>query len=121
MQYGYRIIEDLIEGMRQYLNTMGLDSITQIVGRALPHIVSAEELDRDTICYPRFNREKCVGCGRCHISCDDAGHQAIRAGEGNHPILDGSKCVGCHLCVTVCPTESISQGIRVAKKPRAQI
>lgn len=121
MQYGYRIIDDLIEGMRQYLNAAGLDSVTQIVGRALSHIVSAEELGRDTVCYPRFNREKCVGCGRCRISCDDAGHQAIHAGEENHPILDGNKCVGCHLCVTVCPTESISQGTRVAKRPRVQI
>ena len=120
MQYGYRIIDDLMEGMRQYLNAAGLDSVTQIVGRALPHIVSAEELDRDSICFPRFNRDKCVGCGRCWISCDDAGHQAIRVGDDNRPVLDGGKCVGCHLCLTVCPTEAIAQGARVPKKPRAR-
>jgi len=120
MQYGYRIIDDMLEGMRQYLGAMGLDSVRQIVGKALPHIVSAEELDRDTLCYPRFNREKCVGCGRCRISCDDAGHQAIHAGDGNRPVLNPGQCVGCHLCLTVCPTEAISQGARVAKKPGVQ-
>ena len=118
MQYGYRIIEDMVEGMRQYLGAMGFDSIQKLVGRALPNIVSAEELNRDSICYPRFKRETCVGCGRCRISCEDAGHQALRLHEDGKPALDAAKCVGCHLCLTVCPTESISQGARVPKKPK---
>ncbi|NLI20543.1 MAG: NAD-dependent dihydropyrimidine dehydrogenase subunit PreA [Clostridiales bacterium] len=118
MQYGYRIIEDMTEGMRQYLGTMGMTSVRQIVGRALPHIVPAEELDRKTLCYPRFNRKKCVGCGRCRISCADAGHQAIRAGEDNRPLMEPSKCVGCHLCLTVCPAEAITPGKRVPKPAR---
>ena len=58
MQYGYRIIEDMLEGSRQYLAAMGFSSIRQVVGRALPHIVSAEELERDTVSYPRINMGK---------------------------------------------------------------
>ena len=69
MQYGYRIIEDLIEGMKLYLSSQGYKNISQIVGKALPNIVPTDKLDRDSICYPRFDREKCLGCGRCYLSC----------------------------------------------------
>jgi len=116
MQYGYRIIEDMLEGSRQYLSAMGLGSIRQVIGHALPHIVSAEELDRDTISYPRINVEKCVGCGRCRVSCDDAGHQAIGWGVDHRPQLN-QRCVGCHLCLTVCPTDAITPAKRVPKRP----
>ncbi len=119
MQYGYRIIEDMIEGMTYYLAERGMTSILQLVGRALPQIVPADDLDRGTIQYTRFDRKKCVGCGRCYVSCSDAGHQAIRLGEENKPILDGARCVGCHLCAMVCPVEAIGPGARVEKRKSA--
>ncbi|MDD7794305.1 NAD-dependent dihydropyrimidine dehydrogenase subunit PreA [Clostridium sp. 'White wine YQ'] len=117
MQYGYRIIEDLIGGMKLYLSSQGLKNVREIVGKALPNIVPADKLERCSICYPRFDREKCVGCGRCYLSCYDGGHQAIKMNEDtNKPILIVDKCVGCQLCVTVCPAEAISSGKRVNKK-----
>ncbi len=119
MQYGYRIIEDMILGLRLYLDERGMESVTQLVGRALPRIVPADDLDRETVCLPKFDRAKCVGCGRCRVSCDDAGHQALRRGERGAPVLDAKKCVGCHLCVAVCPVEAVSQGPRVKKRRAA--
>lgn len=117
MQYGYRIIDDLIEGMRLYLGARGYRSVSELIGKALPQILPADELDRETICYPKFDRAKCLGCGRCVISCYDGGHQALRQdGDTGGPVMDGKKCVGCHLCVTVCPVGAVSQGIRVPKK-----
>ncbi len=120
MQYGYRIVEDMIEGLRQYLSAVGFDSVRQLVGRALANVVSAEDLDRQSVCYPRFNRRKCVGCGRCRVSCDDAGHQALCLGEDGKPLLETKKCVGCHLCLTVCPVEAIAPGTRVPKRPKGE-
>lgn len=121
MQYGYRIIEDLLEGMRLYLGSHGYRSISDIIGKALPQIIPADNLDRNSICYPKFNRSKCVGCGRCYLSCFDGGHQALEADTvTGKPIMDPGKCVGCHLCVTVCPTQAISQGVRVLKKSRVE-
>ena len=116
MQYGYRIIEDLINGMKLYLSEEGYKNVSQIVGKALPNIVSTDKLERDSICYPRFGREKCLGCGRCYLSCYDGGHQAIKINENTKkPILIVDKCVGCQLCVTVCPVQAISSGKRVKK------
>ncbi len=120
MQYGYRIIEDMIEGMRLYLDSQGMASVTELVGRALPHIVSAEELNRDTVCFPQFDRRKCVGCGRCRIACDDAGHRALRMDANRRPVLDGMRCVGCHLCVAVCPVEAVGGGRRAPKQTKSQ-
>ncbi len=114
MQYGYRIIDDLIEGMRLYLDNEGI-SLPDLVGRALPHVVAGDDLDRATICYPKFDRARCAACGRCFISCRDGGHQAIKQGADGRPSLDGKRCVGCHLCVTVCPAQAIAAGTCVPK------
>ncbi|WP_242964992.1 NAD-dependent dihydropyrimidine dehydrogenase subunit PreA [Scatolibacter rhodanostii] len=117
MQYGYRIIDDLIEGMKIYLAESGFSSVGELVGKALPQIVSTEKLERDSICYPRFNRTACVGCGRCVLSCYDGGHQALTQNDNDgKPVMNASKCVGCHLCAVVCPVKAILPGTRVKKK-----
>lgn len=115
MQYGYRIIEDLTDGMARYLISHGGTSIASLVGRALGNVVPTDTLDRQTICFPKFDREHCVGCGRCFLSCYDGGHQAISFGEDSKPKLLAKNCVGCHLCLTVCPAGAISPGNRVEK------
>lgn len=120
MQYGYRIIDDMISGMKHYLGMHGYKNVSEIVGQALDLIIPADDLNRETICYPRFDRRRCVSCGRCCISCRDGGHQALRIdARTGQPVMDGKKCVGCHLCVTVCPAEAITQGTRVPKKEKA--
>lgn len=116
MEYGYRIIQDLKSGLEEYLSSSGLWRIGALIGKALPGIVGTEDLDRDTICYPVFDKTHCVGCGRCCISCMDGGHQALVMKEDGQPALIREKCVGCHLCVNVCPMKSISSGPRVPKK-----
>ena len=109
MQYGYRIIDDLKAGLNYYLAEKGFSSVKEATGLALDSVsATTDVLERDTIVFPKFDRKKCIGCGRCEISCADGGHQAIRSDERRRPILDGKKCVGCHLCVLVCPERAIS-------------
>ena len=109
MQYGYRIIDDLKEGLNLYLSEFGIDNVRTLVGMGLENLgLTTEVLERDTILFPRFDHEKCIGCGRCQISCMDGGHQAIRLNENRRPVLNGKRCVGCHLCLLVCPQRAVS-------------
>ena len=113
MQYGYRIIDDLKEGLNLYLAEKGFSSVRELVGLSLDTLSgTTDALERDTVIFPKFDRERCVGCGRCQISCADGGHQAIRLNEARRPVLDAKKCVGCHLCLLVCPQRAISPGNR---------
>ncbi len=114
MQYGYRIISDMIDGMKAYLKSLNLKSVSQIIGKALPAIIPAEDLDRDTKQFPKFIREKCIGCGRCVISCYDGGHQALSLNQDGKPVMN-KNCVGCHLCILVCPSGAIVPGTRIKK------
>ncbi len=120
MQYGYRIISDLTGGLAAFLQQAGYRSLRELVGAGLPHLVPAEALNRSTVSYPLFDRDKCLGCGRCSVSCFDGGHQAIEFGADRRPRLHGSKCVGCHLCMLVCPGGAIHPGRRVPKPVRGQ-
>ena len=115
MEYGYRIIEDMIAGLSEYLAQNGYPTLSALVGQGLDHIVDADVLDRSTVSYPIFDHKKCVGCGRCAVSCYDGGHQAIRFDADRVPSLLGQSCVGCHLCLLVCPTGAIRPGRRVPK------
>jgi dihydropyrimidine dehydrogenase (NAD+) subunit PreA len=109
MQYGYRIIDDLIEGLTAYMKAKGIPTLYHLIGGASETIVSHQSIERDTILFPIFVHERCNGCGRCYISCMDGGHQAITLDpETRMPKLDGSKCVGCHLCRLVCASKAIA-------------
>ena len=117
MQYGYRIIDDLILGLQHYLSERGLSSLDAVIGEELPNFVMPSELDRDTIVYPKIDRQRCIGCGRCYTSCSDGGHQAIGFDAATRrPRIIGTKCVGCHLCRLICPTGAISAAKRIPKR-----
>ena len=108
MQYGYRIIDDLLNGLSAYMRSKGIPSLKMLIGGASGSVVDHQSIERGTILLPVFDRDRCLGCGRCYISCMDGGHQAISFDpQTRRPSLHGSKCVGCHLCRLVCPAGAI--------------
>lgn len=116
MQYGYRIIDDLTEGLAAFLKFKGIRNVKDLVGAGIRSVVETDEIERDTIVYPKFLHHQCIGCERCYVSCRDGGHQAITPGPDRKPRLDPKACVGCHLCVLVCPSGAIvSSGQRTAR------
>ena len=119
MQYGYRIIDDLLLGLQHFMAQRGISNLATIVGEEIERFVTPNDLDRDTVVLPNIDRTLCIGCGRCHTSCQDGGHQAIKfAPDTRKPNIVGTKCVGCHLCRLVCPTGAIGMTKRIKKKTK---
>lgn len=117
MQYGYRIVEDMKNGLMHYMDEQGVDHLEDLVGMANANIIPPEELDRDYKVFPKIDLDKCIHCGRCYLSCFDGAHQAIEWDEEERiPSVIEDKCVGCQLCNLVCPVGAISLG-KVEMKP----
>ncbi len=100
MLNGYGIINDLHRGISGYFGTKTIDDIR---GTSLKHISSFSALDKTVKLIPQIDKSKCVKCGRCMVSCRDAGYQAIN--ENIEISLE--KCTGCGLCTAVCPVSCI--------------
>jgi dihydropyrimidine dehydrogenase (NAD+) subunit PreA len=105
MVYGFRIIDDLKSGLGNFLKGKGMRSVGDLVGRAVPSVTDWQYLNLNYVVKARINQDLCIQCGRCHIVCEDASHQAITHtvdGKRRFEVID-AECVGCNLCVSVCP------------------
>jgi dihydropyrimidine dehydrogenase (NAD+) subunit PreA len=108
MHYGFRIIEDLTDGLGNWLAEQGASSVQEIVGRSVSHYSKWEELDLNYKVVAEVDQAKCIGCGVCYTACEDGAHQSIKARPENgrtHVEINQETCVGCNLCSLVCPVE----------------
>jgi dihydropyrimidine dehydrogenase (NAD+) subunit PreA len=111
MHYGFRIVEDMIDGLNNYLDQKGFASVNDLRGKSLDRVRDWKELDLNYIVRADINQEKCIGCGLCYTACNDGAHQAIGAkrnetnGRTDVWVIEEA-CVGCNLCSLVCPVES---------------
>jgi dihydropyrimidine dehydrogenase (NAD+) subunit PreA len=105
MVYGFKIVQDMADGLSNWMDDKGFTSIAQFRGRALPTVTEWQHLNLRAVSKAVINQDSCIQCGRCHIACEDTSHQAITAvkdGKRHFEVLE-NECVGCNLCVTVCP------------------
>jgi dihydropyrimidine dehydrogenase (NAD+) subunit PreA len=111
VQYrGYRIFEEIIQGMGRFMDRKGYRRPAELVGLAVPHIYNVKEFieayHRSTV-PPQalrvvLDEEKCTGCGLCSACI----YGAIVM-ENGVPRIDTGVCERCGACVTICPTEAL--------------
>jgi len=107
MHYGFRIVEDLCDGLSNWMDRQGYRRLEEFRGRALPAVNKWEDLDLNYHLVARIDQSKCIGCELCWVACEDGAHQAIKRlprsnGDPVVAIIDEA-CVGCNLCSQVCP------------------
>jgi dihydropyrimidine dehydrogenase (NAD+) subunit PreA len=109
MLYGFRIVEDMIDGLSRFMDEKGYNSIEDFRGLANQNSVDWNDLNMNYDLKAVIDKDKCIGCGRCYISCEDTSHQAIAMldqGDGTNLYeIKTDDCVGCNLCMHVCPVE----------------
>lgn len=108
MKHGFRIVEDMCEGLNNWMDEKGFNKIEDFIGKSVPTLTHWEDLDINFHIVANINQDKCIHCGLCYIACEDASHQSINLQYGkpyNTYSIKEEECVGCNLCKLVCPVE----------------
>ncbi|MCL6526997.1 MAG: NAD-dependent dihydropyrimidine dehydrogenase subunit PreA [Thermaceae bacterium] len=137
MHYGYRIIEDLCDGLSNWMDSKGFRTIDEVVGKSLHRISDFNDFDLSFRAVARIDTNKCIKCNLCYIACNDTAHQCIdlvdaggnlvqpyaydvRSNGKNEalssrpqPQVREEDCVGCRLCYNVCPVEDCIEMVEV--------
>ncbi len=116
MHYGFKIVDDMIDGLSNWMDAKGYRTLADFRGRAVPNVTDWQYLNMNYKTVARIDPEKCITCGLCHIACEDTSHQAIAKlkdnGKRRYEVID-AECVGCNLCLHVCPVPDCITMVRV--------
>lgn len=120
MHRGFRIVDDLTDGLNAYLDAQGMKSLADLRGRAVRQVAPREHLDARLRRVARIDYDRCIGCNLCYLACEDGAYQSIdllspdelglglgpgRIPHKPVPKIRLSDCVGCNLCALVCPVD----------------
>ena len=104
IHYGYRVVEDMIEGLSDCMAERGIARVSDLVGKALPNLQTTDHFNLNRQGITQYDLDKCIGCGQCLIVCNDAAGQALEwDSEKRRPQLVEDKCLSCMICSFVCP------------------
>jgi dihydropyrimidine dehydrogenase (NAD+) subunit PreA len=106
MHYGFRIVEDLADGLSNWMDEKGFANLAEVRGRSLGNVAEWGELDLNFKVVAEIDGGTCIGCRLCYVACEDGAHQSIAVADGEKvPQILEEKCVGCNLCMLVCPVQ----------------
>lgn len=107
MWNGCGIIDELVQGLGNYLDRKEFTNLKSVIGAALSKIVEFPEMPL-TSRVKAIVDDTCNGCLLCVTACADGGFQAITGVKGEIVTINSTKCDGCSLCAMVCPRNSIT-------------
>ncbi len=105
MTYGFRIVEEMIAGLSEWMDEKGHAKLDDFIGSAVPNVTDWQFLNLNYITKAEIDQDLCIKCGRCYAACEDTSHQAIAMSEDRVFTVKDEECVACNLCVDVCPVE----------------
>ena len=100
---GFEVLGRILDGLREFMDRKGYQSIDQFRGNVLGKILKTEEVFREHIYVARIDPDRCTNCGLCYRSCM---YSAIVERENRHEVI-ADRCDGCGLCVEVCPSSAV--------------
>jgi len=105
MTYGFKVVQEMISGLSDWMDEKGHGSVNDFIGGAIPNFTEWQHLNLNYITKARISQDDCIKCGRCFAACEDTSHQAISMSEDRVFEVIDAECVACNLCVNVCPVE----------------
>lgn len=105
MTYGFKVVEEMISGLSDYMDRKGFTSTEELVARAVPNVTDWQYLNLNYVAKAKIDQDACISCGRCFAACEDTSHQAIEMSADRVFTVKDDECVACNLCVNVCPIE----------------
>ncbi len=106
MTYGFKVVQEMISGLSEWMDEKGHTSIQDFMGAAVPNTTDWQYLNLNYIAKAQISQDDCIKCGRCYAACEDTSHQAIAMSEDRTFTVIDEECVACNLCVEVCPVEN---------------
>jgi dihydroorotate dehydrogenase subfamily 1 len=103
MWRGWEVVTQIVEGMERFRQEQAYGSYDEIIGRALPDLRSAAELET-LPGAPVVDIDRCNGCGLCV----KPGHCFAIALVDGKAVVDPAACYGCGICLAVCPRKALS-------------
>lgn len=105
MTYGFKIVQEMISGLSDWMDNKGFKSTSEFIGQAVPNVTDWQYLNLNYVEKAKIDQSSCIKCGRCYAACEDTSHQAIWMKEDRVFEVNDAECVACNLCVNVCPVE----------------
>ena len=106
MTYGFKVVQEMISGLSEWMDEKGHTSISDFMGAAIPNTTDWQYLNLNYIAKASISQDDCISCGRCFAACEDTSHQAITMSDDRTFTVIEEECVACNLCVEVCPVEN---------------
>jgi len=114
MWHGWEVIEQMNEGILDFMQRRGHESIDDFRGVALKNFTTPDKV-KLVKGHAQVEDDHCIGCGRCL----KPGHcEAIEMVDDKAKV-DPDKCIACGVCRHLCPTGAISYVVQEEEEAAA--